>query len=310
MSHPVIECHSLQKSYGNTPVINDFNLQVDKTSTVGLVGPNGAGKTTLLSLFCGFIRPTGGQVRIMGLDPQSARLKGKIGILPQNVPLQKGIPVNQQLLLFARLQGFRKKTAVEEVNRIIEMTQITALYKRIPETLSFGQQKKVFLAQALLGNPEIILLDEPTSGLDPVAADEVRTIIYQTRGSNTCLVSSHNLDEIKTICDDIIVIDRGKLVKHCTINELTGSSTCITILFEHEPDEKLLQALTTIRGVTEINLESPGNKRVSVHFDSETPGMIQNNLLKHAEEQGASIVEFNRGSTISKRVRELIGGQD
>ena len=309
MKNPVIECQSLEKSYGSIPVIRDFNLRVEEISTMGLVGPNGAGKTTLLSLLCGFIRPTQGQIRIMGMDPQSAGLKGRIGTLPQGVALQRGIPVYQQLLLFSRLQGFRGSNARKEVELVIETTRSRDLCMQIPETLSFGQQKKILLAQALLGNPEIILLDEPTSGLDPVAADEVRAVIQQGRGKNTCIVSSHNLDEIKNICDDIIVIDKGKLVRHCTIDELTGKSSCFTILFENEPDEKLLQSLSATTGVIQVNSDATNNRRITVHFESDSPGSIQNKLLKLAEEQGAGIVEFNRGSAISQRILELVGGQ-
>ena len=161
----MIVCQSLTKRYGSLHALDSLDLEISGNEPVGLVGANGAGKSTLFAILCGFVKPTAGKISIFDKPVDSIQLKGKISILPQDVNMFRNLSVYQQLCHFARLQGFDKHAAKQESERVLSLIDIRQLGKQYPETLSFGQRKKVMLAQALIGNPELILLDEPTSGL-------------------------------------------------------------------------------------------------------------------------------------------------
>lgn len=304
---PVLECINLCKSFGGLKALQDFNLRIETPTSAGLVGPNGAGKTTLFSIFCGFLRPSSGIVKILTHIPDSSRIKGNIGILPQDIPMLRGVAVREQLLLFAKLQGYHKRNATQEIERIINLVNIDSLIKQFPETLSYGQRKKVALAQALIGKPEIILLDEPTSGLDPVAANEVRSIIQRTRNDHTYVISSHNLEEIKTVCDEIIIIDKGKLVRHCPINELIDRNNVFTLLLDKVPDHSLINSLASLPPVNRVEPDMNNAKRISIYFNDQNPDHFQYKILECLQKDRVGIVEFSRGSTFADRVVELVG---
>lgn len=305
----IIECRSVSKSFGSLQAVHLLDLDIDSGASVGLVGPNGAGKTTLFSLICGFLRPDRGTLRINGQHANAAILKSRISILPQDIPLCRGIAVRDQLELFARLQGFRNAAARTEAERVLTLLQATDQAQQFPETLSYGQRKKVMLAQALLGEPDIVLLDEPTSGLDPVAANHVRSVIQQIRETHTCMVSSHNLDEIKSVCDQVVVIDKGKLVTHCRIDDLLGHNNNLIVLLEQAPPDALLRELENDTVIEHFSLEAPGNRRLSITFRDESPRNFQQRLLARLDDHDMSVVEFSRGSAFTDKVIELVSGR-
>lgn len=306
---PVLECNGLSKSFGGLKALEGFSMRIENRTSAGLVGANGAGKTTLFSLFCGFLKPSSGTLNILGLAPDSSGIKGRISILPQDAPMLRGITVYEQLKMFAQLQGYNKKSTRLEIDRLISLLNIDKLTRQFPETLSYGQRKKVTLAQALIGKPEIILLDEPTSGLDPVAANEVRKIIQQNRNDHTFIVSSHNLEEIKTVCDEIIIIDKGKLVRHCQINELIGQNNVLTLLLDRQPGASVLDTLASFSSISNIVTDQNNNKRITIFFQDENPDQVQFRILECLQKNGAGIIEFNRGTAFADRVVELVSKQ-
>ena len=304
----LIDCREVYKSFGSIRALAGLSFAIGNRSSIGLVGPNGAGKTTLFSIICGFMRPDAGTIRIMGHGPDSHRLKGRIGILPQDVPMLQGITVHAQLVLLARLQGFSRRRAGQETDRIIDLSGISGFIRQFPETLSFGQRKRVILAQALIGNPELILLDEPTSGLDPVAANDVRALIQKLRTEHAFIISSHNLDEIRNVCDEIIIIDRGRLVRHSTIQELMEHDNFLTILLEHVPEEHLLQALRNLPAVIRVAADAVNPKRLSIQFEGARPDQVQFLILELLQKHNAAVIEFSRGSAFTDKVVELVRG--
>ena len=305
----IIRCDRLCKRFGTIQALDGLSFQIAAKASAGLVGPNGAGKTTLLSLLCGFTLPSSGSIEVLGKRPGSGRLLGRIGFLPQDVALFRGIPVYKQLLFFARLQGLDKKMATREVNRVISQTGIHAFTRQYPETLSQGQRKKAALAQALIGQPSIILLDEPTAGLDPVAANQVRDIIQGLRNQNTLLISSHNLDEIKNICNEIVIIDRGRLIKHCLINELIESHNTFTILIDAPATELILKSIESLPSVTGVRIDNTDNTRLSVIFQGRTQDQMQISVLEVLRSKGVTVLEFRFGGDFSDRVIQLVSGQ-
>ena len=198
-----IQCSALTKYYRGVKALDGLDLELEITRPTGIVGPNGAGKSTLFAILCGFIRPSSGTARILGHAPHRADIKGKISLLPQDTALFKGIDAFSQLVHFARLHGLNKKQAKKEAERVISLVQADKFMQQLPETLSFGQRKRIMLAQALMGKPSFILMDEPTSGLDPVTANEVRRLLQQLGTEYAIVISSHNLAEIEDICSDI-----------------------------------------------------------------------------------------------------------
>ena len=304
----LIECSKLTKSFARKNAIENLDLEIEPGRTLGLVGPNGAGKTTLFSLISGYLKPTSGDIRVFEDDPGAATQKGRIGTLPQDAPFLKGISVEAQLNLYAKLHGYIGKAAKTEVTRVLEHLKITDLAKQYPETLSFGQRKRVAIAQALIGKPELILLDEPTSGLDPVAANDVRNIIRALREQCTFIISSHNLDEIDDVCDEVIIIKQGKLVKHTLISELVERDSSLNLLLSDSLPEQAQQDLNNISGIDDVIIDPANPLRITVLFDSKQPDQLQLEIMSTVQKHQLSIVEFSRGETLTGKVVDLVKG--
>jgi len=304
----LIECRKLTKSFSRKNAIEDLDLNIEPGRTIGLVGPNGAGKTTLFSLISGYLKPTSGEIRVFEDVPGASSKKGRIGTLPQDAPFLRGISVEVQLRLYAKLQGYIGKAAKAEVIRVLEHLKITDLAKQYPETLSFGQRKRVAIAQTLIGKPELILLDEPTSGLDPVAANDVRNIIRALKDQCTFIISSHNLDEIGDVCDEVIIIKQGKLVKHCLISELVERDSSLTILLSDSLPDQAQQDLNQLSGVDDVVTDPANPLRITVLFDSKEPDQLQLEIMSTVQKHQLSIVEFSRGETLTGKVVDLVKG--
>ncbi len=304
----LIECRKLSKSFARKNAIENLDLDIEPGRTLGLVGPNGAGKTTLFSLISGYLKPSSGQILVFGDDPGASSQKGRIGALPQDAPFLKGISVETQLSLYAKLQAYTGKAVKAEVTRVLEHLKITDLAKQYPETLSFGQRKRVAIAQALIGEPELILLDEPTSGLDPVAANDVRNIIRALRTQCTFIISSHNLDEIGDVCDEVIIIKQGKLVKHTSISELVERDSSLNLLLSDSLPEQAQQDLNELSGVDDVITDPENPFRITILFDSEQPDQLQLEIMSTVQKHQLSIVEFSRGETLTGKVVDLVKG--
>ncbi len=303
----IIECSSLSKSFRGIRALDGFEFTLPARTSAGLVGPNGAGKTTLYAMLCGYLKPDAGHARILGHVPGSVQLKGRIGLLPQDSAMLQSITVEPQLLFLARLQGFNARSANREVARITDLLKIEHLLNQFPETLSHGQRKKITLAQALIGNPELLLLDEPTAGLDPAAAEDVRNLIHNLRSTYTLIISSHNLDEIKSICDEIIIINKGKLVRHTRIADLVEHDRCLTLRLAQPPEQAILESLGRLPGIISVVTNPAQPQRISVTFAHENPDQIQLALLTELQRHGSTVLEFNRGAAFAGKVVELVG---
>ncbi len=304
----LIECRKLTKSFSRKNAIENLDLNIEAGPTLGLVGPNGAGKTTLFSLISGYLKATSGEIRVFGNDAGTSSQKGRIGTLPQDAPFLRGISVEVQLRLYAKLQGYIGKAAKSEVIRVLEHLKIINLAKQYPETLSFGQRKRVAIAQALIGDPELILLDEPTSGLDPVAANDVRNIIRTLRNECTFIISSHNLDEIDDVCEEVIIIKQGKLVKHTAISELVERDSSLNLLLSDSLPEQTQQDLNNINGIDDVITDPVNPHRITILFDSKEPDQLQLEIMSTVQKHQLSIVEFSRGETLTGKVVDLVKG--
>jgi len=302
----MIECRALSKSFRGIKALDKLNLTINSGTTNGLVGPNGAGKSTLFSILSGFLYATSGTVHLWGHSPDKMDLKGRIGILPQDTPFLKGISIQSQLTLFARLQGLNKYEAINETSRVLEKTNVSNLAKQYPETLSFGQRKRVTIAQALIGNPELILFDEPTSGLDPVAANEVRSLIKRLSSDVSFIISSHNLNEIENVCDQIILIDKGKIIKHCSITELTEQENCLALQLDQNVTSEIMEKLTVLPEIDRTDPDPDNSKRLLIYFSKNMPDDVLIKILEILQRHGIGIHTFNRGTALSDKVVNLV----
>lgn len=209
----MIEVKHLTKHYGNLCALDDVSFSVGEGEVVGLLGPNGAGKSTAMNILTGCLRPTAGEVLIGGADlaeePQKA--KRMIGYLPEQPPLYLDMTVEEYLNFNYELKGC-KLDREKHIGEICDTVKIKDVYKRIIRSLSKGYRQRVGIAQALIGNPKVIIFDEPTVGLDPKQIIEIRNLIRGLGKAHTVILSTHILQEVQAVCDRIIIINKGKIV--------------------------------------------------------------------------------------------------
>ena len=303
---PLIEARGLTQFFGGTAAIHGLDLSIMPGGPTGLVGPNGAGKTTLFSLLSGCLRPSAGVLRLMGQTPGDAALCGRFAILPQDAPFQRGMPIKSQLTCFARLQGMTTGEARFEAERVLQWLGIAELGHRSAEQLSHGQFKRAAIAQTLIGDPELVLLDEPTAGLDPVAATAVRRMILRQGAERTFIISSHNLDEIRDLCKEVVLLDKGKLVRHSRMEELIETGQYLTITLSQPPDPSVATLLLGLEGVRQVETGQGGDNRLLIRFDAADVEQFQIRLLQLLSGRGIGIIQFSRGKNLADSVLDMV----
>ncbi len=232
----MIEVKHLTKIYGDHIAVNDLNFKLVNGRIYGLLGPNGAGKSTTMNMITGCLAPSTGEVRINGFDvfEQPIEAKRFIGYLPELPPLYSDMTPEEYLNFVAEAKGVMPARARRQVSEVMELTGIADMKDRLIKHLSKGYCQRVGIAQAMLGNPEIIILDEPTVGLDPKQIADIRALIRTLSENRTIIVSSHILAEIDELCDELLVIANGSLVASGTAAELQAmlgdtETLCLTV---------------------------------------------------------------------------------
>jgi ABC-2 type transport system ATP-binding protein len=210
----LIECHDLTKTYGNKKALDNVSFEIQAGQPIALVGPNGAGKSTLFSILAGYMPATSGEAKILGYKVGSPELIGRIGALPQDAMFDPNLTIIQQLSFLARLQGFGKVESIKEAARVLELMHLSDTAKEKMTALSHGMKKRVAIAQALMGKPKLVLLDEPTAGLDPENARNIRQQVMALSDETTFVISSHNLEELERLCEQVLHLDQGQLKAH------------------------------------------------------------------------------------------------
>jgi ABC-2 type transport system ATP-binding protein len=218
----MIQVDNLTKRYGPVTAIHDVSFNVDKGRIVGFLGPNGAGKSTTMKILSCFMPATGGTARVAGYDvfSQSLEVRRRIGYLPESAPLYPDLSVASYLDFVAAIKGVGRAERRGRVADVMERCFITDMQNRLIGKLSKGYRQRVGLAQALLGDPEVLILDEPTIGLDPRQIAEIRALIRSLAGQHTVILSTHILPEVSMVCDGIVIINHGRIVAQGTESEL------------------------------------------------------------------------------------------
>ena len=256
----MIEVKNLVKKYGSHAAVNDLSFTVETGKVVGFLGPNGAGKSTTMNMITGYIAPTEGEVLIDGIDimdePELA--KKNIGYLPEIPPLYPDLRVREYLSFVADLKKVPKKERDIEVHKIMSKTKTLDVSERLIKHLSKGYKQRVGLAGAMIGNPDILILDEPTVGLDPSQIIEMRELIRELSKNHTVLLSSHIMQEISAVCDEIIIINEGKMITKDTPENITKKmvdTNGVHIIVKGDKT-KLKEALRTVSGIKNVSYDN------------------------------------------------------
>ncbi|MBE6604398.1 MAG: ATP-binding cassette domain-containing protein [Ruminococcaceae bacterium] len=209
----MIKIEHLVKSYGANTAVDDISFEVARGEIVGLLGPNGAGKSTTMNILAGYLSSTAGRVTVDGLNvlDEPLEVKRRIGYLPEQPPLYLDMTVEEYLIFVYNLKGCTLNRT-KHLAEICEVVKLTDVYHRLIKNLSKGFRQRVGIAQALIGNPPVIIFDEPTVGLDPKQIIEVRNLIRTLGRDHTVILSTHILQEVQAVCDRIIIINKGKIV--------------------------------------------------------------------------------------------------
>ena len=237
----MLEARELTKKYGSRTVVDHLSFTIRERQICGFLGVNGAGKSTTMNMLTGCLAPTSGDVLLDGvsiLDGGSA-VRQKIGYLPEIPPVYPEMTPREYLSFVAALKAVPKKQIPQAVDRALEATQITAVRDRLIGNLSKGYRQRVGIAQALLGSPQVIILDEPTVGLDPIQIIEIRDFIKELGKNHTVILSSHILSEVQAVCEQVLIISKGRLVAFDTPENLEKVLlTSGGITFQMEAGEK------------------------------------------------------------------------
>ncbi len=210
----MIEVKNLVKRYGDRDVVDHLSFTVGKGQIVGFLGPNGAGKSTTMNIITGYISPTEGDVTVNGYDiyDEPEKVKASIGYLPEQPPLYPDMKVGEYLNFVSNLKGVKSNNKEKTVRKVMRATKIQDVSERLIKHLSKGYKQRVGLAGAMIGDPEILILDEPTVGLDPKQILEIRNLIRELSKEHTILLSSHIMQEVSAVCNQIMIINQGKMI--------------------------------------------------------------------------------------------------
>ncbi len=290
----MIEVNHITKRYGSKLAVNDISFTVQKGEILGFLGPNGAGKSTTMNIITGYLSTTEGSVKIDGIDvlENPAQAKKNIGFLPEHPPLYMDMTVREYLEFVYELKACKLKRK-EHLAEISELVKISDVFHRRIGNLSKGYKQRVGLAQALIGNPEVLILDEPTVGLDPKQIIEIRNLITALGKNHTIILSSHILPEVQAVCDKIIVISKGVIVANDTPDNLShhisGNRRLLARIAGSQEDVlKLLKGMTGIRYCEAMGYKEPGAAEFII--ESEANVDIRKPLFKVLAEKGWPLI--------------------
>ncbi len=294
-----LQIRELQKSYGKRRALNGLNLTVARGSILGLVGANGAGKTTMMSICCGLLQPDGGAVDLLGEGEfNPVKHAGRVTILPQDSRLPLHARVADLLYFYGQLQGVAKSVLPQQIEQLLSWVNLGDRAKSPVKSLSHGMMRRLTVAQAFLGEPELIFLDEPMSGLDPREVARMRELLVQRRGKQTIVISSHVLTELEALCDTIAFIDKGRLLKQDSLSAIVRHHHRVTYRLRPGGPVPLAALGNAVIGA-EWNLSANGIELSALLVDGAGQlADINAKVLPLLLQAGVAIEEIRRGSDL------------
>lgn len=298
----MIEVIDLSKHYGDKKAVDGISFKAESGEILGFLGPNGAGKSTTMNILTGYISSTDGKALIDGVDilEEPLKAKSKIGYLPELPPLYMDMTVKEYLCFVYDLKKCKlpRNTHLADICHLVKIENV---YNRIIKNLSKGYKQRVGLAQALVGNPPVLILDEPTVGLDPNQIIEIRTLIKKLGKNHTVILSSHILSEVQAVCDRIVVINKGKIVADDTASGLSKALTADHRLLVRidGPKEEVLKLINSIPGVEKVMVNTEVEKGVwEYRIEAEEGADIRRELFRRLAQRNWFLLS-SRSSELS-----------
>ena len=294
----MIEINKLVKRYGDKKAVNGISFTVNDDEVLGFLGPNGAGKSTTMNIIAGYLSSTSGTVKVNGHDileePELA--KKEIGYLPENPPLYNDMTVNEYLDFICDLKGVAKSKRKHMLDRIISMVKISDVTERLIGNLSKGYKQRVGIAQAMVGDPSILILDEPTVGLDPSQIIEIRKLIKSLSKSHSIIISSHILPEIQEVADRVVIINHGKIAAIDSLTDLSkrlSGQTKLLMTFTG-PGKECSEKLRTLPGISSAVPKLVSNKvsQIELTLVGENSTEIRTSIFFMMAKEGWPILEI------------------
>lgn len=255
----MIEIQNVTKRFGQHLAVDNLNFTVNEGEILGFLGPNGAGKSTTMNIITGYISATEGTVTVDGYDilDNPEEVKKRIGYMPELPPLYLDMTVREYLNFVFEIKKVDLKNRKQEMDRILELVRITDVRDRLIKNLSKGYKQRVGLAQALVGNPPVLILDEPTVGLDPKHIIEIRNLIKQLGRKHTIILSSHILPEVSAVCERVVIINKGRIVASDTPENLSkrlGESSKLTLRIAAS-ERQAVKVLKDVAGIKYVEAQ-------------------------------------------------------
>ncbi len=296
----MIKVEGLTKRYARTVAVDNISFDVEKGRIVGFLGPNGAGKTTTMRVLTCFLPPTHGSAEVAGFDvlKQPLEVKRRIGYLPESPPLYPEMEVVEYLRFVAQLKGIPRADIQSRVSLVLERCAISDVRTTLLGKLSKGYRQRVGLAQAIIHNPDVLVLDEPTAGLDPKQILETRQLIKHLAGDHTIILSTHILPEVEQTCEQVIIINKGKLVATDSVENLTKrlrGSELIAVEVEGRDSQLdaglVRQRLEKVPGVSRV-VQKDGGARCAFEVESLQGRSVRSELARAVVEAGWNLYEL------------------
>ena len=311
----MIQVEQLTKRYGPVTAIEDVTFGVEKGQIVGFLGPNGAGKSTTMKILSCFMPASSGTARVAGFDvfSQSLEVRRRIGYLPENAPLYPDLPVATYLDFVAEIKGIPRSARKARVADVMDRCFVSEMQRRLIGKLSKGYRQRVGIAQALLGDPEVLILDEPTIGLDPKQIAEIRALIRSLAGQHTVILSTHILPEVSMVCDGVIIINRGRIVAQGTESELVAQvfPTARIELRVRDVGDNVAAALRAVPGVSAVQPLQARDGSAAFVIESPRGRDVSGELVKLVTSRGWDLRELRQiGMSLEDVFLRVVAGEE
>ncbi len=313
----MITVTDLTKRYARHTAVDHISFEVHKGQIVGFLGPNGAGKTTTMRMLTCFLPPTSGTATVAGFDvlEQSFEVKKRIGYLPETPPLYPEMRTAEYLQFVGSLKGLAKAELAKRVDYVCDRCAIADVKDKLLGKLSKGYRQRVGLAQAIIHNPDVLILDEPTSGLDPKQINETRELIKSLAGDHTIILSTHILPEVEQTCEQVIIINKGKLVATDSVSNLQNRARgAESLLVEVGARNGLIDTakvqsrLELVSGVSRVHLKNKRDNRSVFEVESRK-GLVRGDLARAVVEAGWDLNELRPAAVSLEEVFLQLTGE-
>ena len=301
----MITVSDLTKRYARTTAVDHISFSVDKGQIVGFLGPNGAGKTTTMRMLTCFLPPSSGTANVAGFDvlDQPLEVKKRIGYLPETPPIYPEMATAEYLKFVGKLKGLSGAELIKRIDYVCERCAIADVKQKLLGKLSKGYRQRVGLAQAIIHNPDVLILDEPTAGLDPKQINETRDLIKSLAGDHTIILSTHILPEVEQTCEQVIIINKGKLVATDSVRNLQARARGVeSVMVEVagrngslEPTT-VQQKLEKVSGVSGVSCKQQIDSRAVFEVESQKGGLVRGDLARAVVESGWDLNELRPAS--------------